>query len=111
MNNVAALSLRMPVDLETARKGERSSSLTLMPLSFTTILGGMVTLIGTLPNLVVATVWEEVLGNPLWMFDFAPVGLVVAVVGVLLVALIGWRLLQSGRFKENPAVALADMTG
>ena len=111
MNNVAALSLLMPVDLEAARKGERSPSLTLMPLSFATILGGMVTLIGTPPNIVVATVREEALGNPFRMFDFAPVGLVVALVGVLFVALIGWRLLPSGRQKENPAAALADMTG
>ena len=111
MNNVAALSLLMPVDLEAARKGERSPSLTLMPLSFATILGGMVTLIGTPPNIVVATVREETLGEPFRMFDFAPVGIVVAVAGVLFVALIGWRLLPSGRQKENPAVALADMTG
>ena len=111
MNNVAALSLLMPVDIEAARKGERSPSLTLMPLSFATILGGMVTLIGTPPNIVVATVRQEALGDPFRMFDFAPVGIVVAVVGVLFVALIGWRLLPSGRQKENPAVALADMTG
>ena len=111
MNNVAALSLLMPVDIEAARKGERSPSLTLMPLSFATILGGMVTLIGTPPNIVVATVREEALGDPFRMFDFAPVGIVVAVVGVLFVALIGWRLLPSGRQKENPAVALADMAG
>tara|TARA_Y100001960_G_scaffold296052_1_gene341199 strand:+ start:714 stop:2501 length:1788 start_codon:yes stop_codon:yes gene_type:complete len=111
MNNVAALSLLMPVDIEAARKGERSPSLTLMPLSFATILGGMVTLIGTPPNIVVATVRQEALGDPFRMFDFAPVGIVVAVVGVLFVALIGWRLLPSGRQKENPAVALADMAG
>ena len=111
MNNVAALSLLMPVDIEAARKGERSPSLTLMPLSFATILGGMVTLIGTPPNIVVATVRQEALGDPFRMFDFAPVGIVVAVVGVLFVALIGWRLLPSGRHKENPAVALADMAG
>ena len=111
MNNVAALSLLMPVDIEAARKGDRSPSLTLMPLSFATILGGMVTLIGTPPNIVVATVRQEALGDPFRMFDFAPVGIVVAVVGVLFVALIGWRLLPSGRQKENPAVALADMAG
>ena len=111
MNNVAALSLLMPVDIEAARRGERSPSLTLMPLSFATILGGMVTLIGTPPNIVVATVRQEALGDPFRMFDFAPVGIVVAVVGVLFVALIGWRLLPSGRHKENPAVALADMAG
>ncbi|MGE4659537.1 MAG: SLC13 family permease, partial [Arenicellales bacterium] len=111
MNNVAALSLLMPVDIEAARKAERSPGLTLMPLSFATILGGMVTLIGTPPNIVVATVREEALGDPFSMFDFAPVGIVVAVAGVLFVALVGWRLLPSGRHKGNPAVALADLTG
>ena len=111
MNNVAALSLLMPVDIEAARKAGRSPGLTLMPLSFATILGGMVTLIGTPPNIVVATVREEALGDPFNMFDFAPVGIVVAVAGVLFVALVGWRLLPVNRQKENPAVALADLTG
>ena len=111
MNNVAALSLLMPVDIEAARKAERSPGLTLMPLSFATILGGMVTLIGTPPNIVVATVREEALGDPFSMFDFAPVGIVVAVAGVLFVALVGWRLLPANRQKENPVVALADLTG
>ena len=111
MNNVAALSLLMPVDIEAARKAGRSPGLTLMPLSFATILGGMVTLIGTPPNIVVATVREEALGDPFSMFDFAPVGIVVAVAGVLFVALVGWRLLPANRQKENPAVALADLTG
>ena len=111
MNNVAALSLLMPVDIEAARKAERGPGLTLMPLSFATILGGMVTLIGTPPNIVVATVREEALGEPFSMFDFAPVGIVVAVAGVLFVALVGWRLLPANRQKENPAVALADLTG
>jgi di/tricarboxylate transporter len=101
----------MPVDIEAARKAERSPGLTLMPLSFATILGGMVTLIGTPPNIVVATVREEALGDSFSMFDFAPVGIVVAVAGVLFVALVGWRLLPANRQKENPAVALADLTG
>jgi Na+/H+ antiporter NhaD/arsenite permease-like protein len=55
MNNVAALALLMPVDIATARKAGRSPSLSLMPLSFATILGGMVTLIGTPPNIIIAT--------------------------------------------------------
>ena len=110
MNNLAALSLLMPVD-QAARKGARSQRASLMPLSFGSILGGMVTLIGTPPNLVVATVTGGGAWQPLRIFDFGPVGLVVALVGVLFVALIGWRLLPSGRHKENPAVALADMTG
>ena len=93
MNNVAALALLMPMDLQAARRAKRSPSLTLMPLSFASILGGMVTLIGTPPNIVIATFRESALGEPYNMFDFAPVGIVVAITGTLFVALVGWRLI------------------
>ena len=93
MNNVAALALLMPVDIATARKAGRSPGLSLMPLSFCTILGGMVTLIGTPPNIIIATIREDSLGEPFRMFDFAPVGGVAALVGLAFVALIGWRLI------------------
>jgi di/tricarboxylate transporter len=95
MNNVAALALLMPVDIATARKAGRSPGLSLMPLSFATILGGMVTLIGTPPNIIIATFREDALGEPFAMFDFAPVGLVAAVAGLLFVALVGWRLIPN----------------
>jgi di/tricarboxylate transporter len=93
MNNVAALALLMPVDIQAAKKAGRSPSLSLMPLSFASILGGMITLIGTPPNIVIAEFRSDALGEPYRMFDFAPVGLACAVVGVAYVALIGWRLL------------------
>lgn len=93
MNNVAALALLMPVDIATARKAERAPGLSLMPLSFATILGGMVTLIGTPPNIIIATIREDALGEPFSMFDFAPVGGVAAITGIVFVALIGWRLI------------------
>ncbi len=93
MNNVAALALLMPVDIATARKAGRSPGLSLMPLSFATILGGMITLIGTPPNIIIATIREDSLGQPFAMFDFAPVGLVAAGAGIAFVALIGWRLI------------------
>lgn len=92
INNVAALALLMSVDLEAARKAGRSAAQTLMPLSFATILGGMITLIGTPPNIVIAQYRGTALGQPFSMFDFAPVGLTVAIVGIAFVALIGWRL-------------------
>ena len=111
MNNVAALSLLMPVDIEAARRAERGPGATLMPLSFATILGGMVTLIGTPPNIVVATFREQSLGEPFVMFDFAPVGIVVAIAGITFVALLGWRLLPSARHKDNASSALSDLTG
>jgi di/tricarboxylate transporter len=95
MNNVAALALLMPVDIATARKAGRSPGVSLMPLSFCTILGGMVTLIGTPPNIIIATIREDSLGEPFKMFDFAPVGGVAAIVGLTFVAFFGWRLIPA----------------
>jgi di/tricarboxylate transporter len=92
INNVAALALLMSVDLEAARKAVRAPSATLMALSFATILGGMITLIGTPPNIVISQYRESALGASYEMFDFTPVGLTVAVCGIIFVALVGWRL-------------------
>lgn len=95
INNVAALALLMSLDMDAARKAKRAVSLTLMPLSFGTILGGMITLIGTPPNIVIAQYRQDVLGAPYSMFDFAPVGIAVAVAGITYVAFIGWRLIPA----------------
>jgi len=95
INNVAALALLMPLDMEAAKKAKRAAGQTLMPLSFATILGGMITLIGTPPNIVISEYRQGVLGAPFGMFDFAPVGLAVAVVGIAFVSLIGWRFLPA----------------
>ncbi len=101
INNVAALALLMPLDIEAARKAGRATGLSLMPLSFATILGGMITLIGTPPNIVVAQYRQDALGEAFSMFSFAPVGLVVAISGILFVTLIGWRLLPA-RLQASP---------
>jgi len=95
INNVAALALLMPLDLEAAQKAKRAAALTLMPLSFATILGGMITLIGTPPNIVISQYRDRALGEPFSMFDFTPVGLAVAAAGIVFVALFGWRLIPS----------------
>ena len=97
MNNVAALALLMPVDVATARKAGRRPGVTLMPLSFATILGGMVTLIGTPPNIIIAGIRRDRLGEGFSMFDFAPVGGVTAAAGLAFVALVGWRLIPGAR--------------
>ncbi len=102
MNNVAALALLMPVDIQTARKAGRLPGLSLMPLSFATILGGMVTLIGTPPNIIIAAIRQDSLGEPFGMFDFAPVGAVTALAGLIFVALVGWRFIPS---QPDPAIA------
>ncbi|MEP3524233.1 MAG: SLC13 family permease [Hyphomicrobiales bacterium] len=95
INNVAALALLMTLDIDAAKKAKRAVSLSLMPLSFGTILGGMITLIGTPPNIVIAQYRQDALGEPFHMFDFTPVGLVISIVGIAYVALIGWRLLPT----------------
>ncbi len=107
MNNVAALALLMPVDIQTARKTKRAAGLTLMPLSFATILGGMATLIGTPPNIIIASIRAEALGAPYNMFDFAPVGGLAAIVGLAFVALIGWRLIPDRGVPTESSEALA----
>ncbi|RTZ60548.1 MAG: SLC13 family permease [Gammaproteobacteria bacterium] len=101
MNNVAALALLMPMDIQTAQKAKRSPALTLMPLSFASILGGMITLIGTPPNIIIASYRAEALGQPYHMFDFAPVGLVTAAAGIAFIALIGWRLIPASRTRYS----------
>ena len=106
MNNVAALALLMPVDIQTARKAGRAPGLSLMPLSFATILGGMVTLIGTPPNIIIAAIREESLGAPFKMFDFAPVGGIAAIAGLAFVALIGWRLIPA---REDGGITSEDL--
>ena len=106
MNNVAALALLMPVDIQTARKAGRMASLSLMPLSFATILGGMVTLIGTPPNIIIAQYRSDALGAPFSMFDFAPVGGAAALAGLTFVALVGWRLIPQRGDGTTPAAEL-----
>lgn len=105
MNNVATLALFMPVDIHAAKQAGRNPALSLMPLSFATILGGLVTLIGTPPNIIIAAYRERALGSSFAMFDFAPVGAAVAVVGMAYIALIGWRLLPDRGGKTSNAEA------
>ena len=103
MNNVGALALMLPVVLRNAYRAGRSPSQVLMPLSFATLLGGLVTLIGTPPNIVIAAFREQSAGVPFNMFDFAPVGLVVAVAGIIYITVVGWRLVPQHRRGEADA--------
>jgi di/tricarboxylate transporter len=101
INNVAALAVLMTVDMDAAKKAKRAVSLSLMPLSFAAILGGMITMIGTPPNIVVAQIRERAVGEPFRMFDFSPVGLVCALAGIVFVATIGWRLIPHSTRKSS----------
>ncbi|MGB0748614.1 MAG: SLC13 family permease [Magnetospiraceae bacterium] len=105
MNNVGALALMMPLALHLFR----SPSLVLMPLSFGTILGGMLTEIGTPPNIIIAAYRQEATGAAFSLFDFTPVGAPVALVGVVFLTVIGWRLIpRKLRRRKSPAEMLRD---
>lgn len=109
MNNVAALALLMPLDMQAAERAKRSPAITLMPLSFATIFGGLITLIGTPPNIIVSSFREKETGQPFGMFDFAPVGIVVALAGLVFLAAIGWRLLPGSRRTSDAGKDLAQI--
>ncbi|MDP5084752.1 MAG: SLC13 family permease [Yoonia sp.] len=95
MNNVGAMALLMPIAVQVSDRLGLAPGQILMPLAFGTILGGMTTLVGTPPNLIVSGFREEAGLGQFAMFDFAPVGLAVAITGVLFVAIIGWRLVPA----------------
>ncbi|MDM8350770.1 SLC13 family permease [Pseudomonas sp. sp1636] len=107
MNNVGALALLMPIALQIAAKQGLPPGRVLMPLAFGTILGGMTTLIGTPPNLIVSSFRAQSGAGPFAMFDFSPVGIAVALSGVVFIALLGWRLVP----KREVASAASFDTG
>jgi di/tricarboxylate transporter len=96
VKNIGALAMLMPIAFQLARRTGTSPSSLLMPMSFGALLGGIVTLVGTSPNIIVSRVREQILGEPFNMFDFTPVGAGIAIVGVVFLTF-GWRLLPRGR--------------
>lgn len=93
MNNIGALAILMPVAIYVARKNGHPPSYILMPIAFSSLLGGMITLIGTPPNIIIATFRADYSEEAFGMFDFAPVGLSLTIAGILFITLLGWRLL------------------
>jgi di/tricarboxylate transporter len=102
MNNVGALALLLPVAIRMARRSGHAPSRLLMPLAFGSLLGGMTTLIGTPPNIIIATFRVHSGGASFGMFDFTPVGGVIALVGLAFIALVGWRLLPTRKGQASP---------
>src|SRR6202000_1677817 len=99
--NVGALAILMPIALQTARRTGTSPSKLLMPMSFASLLGGLVTLVGTSTNLIVSQVREQTLGKPFGMFDFAPVGLGLTALGLVFLAF-AYRILPKDRPAQTP---------
>ena len=94
--NVGALAIMMPVALQVARQTKSSPSRLLMPMAFGAMAGGMVTLVGTAPNIIVAEVRQSIVGKPFSMFDYAPVGLALTLIALAFLAF-GYRLLPRDR--------------
>lgn len=101
MNNVGALAILMPVAINLAKKSGYSPSHLLMPIAFASLLGGMTTLIGTPPNIIIASFRAQEMGEPFGMFDFVPVGFGVMLVGILFIALVGWRLIPKRKSQKS----------
>lgn len=95
MNNVGALALLMPIAIQMAARQNLPAGKVLMPLAFGSILGGMTTLIGTPPNLIVSAYRSTTGAGNFAMFDFTPVGASVAVIGIIFVGLMGWRMVPT----------------
>ncbi|TDH60335.1 SLC13 family permease [Dankookia rubra] len=104
--NIGALAIFMPVALQLARRTGTPPGALLMPMAFASLLGGLVTLIGTSPNIIVSRVREQVTGQPFGMFDYTPVGIVIALAGLVFLAF-GWRLLPAARRGKAAAPATA----
>ena len=110
MNNVGALAILMPVAIHLARKSGYSPSFILMPIAFASLLGGMTTMIGTPPNIIIATFRQDIIGNSFSFFDFAPVGVGLMIVGIVFISLIGWRILpkRKGQNSEETLFEIDD---
>jgi di/tricarboxylate transporter len=105
--NVGALAILMPAALQVTRRTGSSPSSLLMPMSFLSLLGGLVTLVGTSTNIIVSQVRQETVGRPFAMFDFAPVGLALTAMGLVLVS-VAWPLLPRNRQGQT---SLAEAVG
>jgi di/tricarboxylate transporter len=96
VKNIGALAMMMPVAFQMAKRSNASPAVFLMPMAFASLLGGLITLIGTSPNIIVSRVRQEMTGEPFGMFDYAPVGLGLTVVGLIFLRF-GYRLLPRDR--------------
>lgn len=97
VKNIGALAIMIPIAFQFARRSNTSPSTFLMPMAFASLLGGLMTQIGTSPNVVVAQVRQDLTGKPFTMFDFTPVGLLLTVTGCVFLILFYWILPQRTR--------------
>jgi di/tricarboxylate transporter len=103
VKNIGALAIMIPIAFQFARRSNVSPSMFLMPMSYASLLGGLITQIGTSPNIIVSRVREDITGTSFSMFDFTPVGITLTVAGIVFLSLFYWLLPE--RRREGLAVA------
>lgn len=106
VKNIGALAITIPIAFQFARRSKVSPSVFLMPMAFGSLLGGLMTQIGTSPNIVVSRVRQELTGESFTMFDFTPVGATLAVVGIVFLVLFYWLLPKRERSESSLHEAL-----
>lgn len=111
VKNIGALAIFLPIAVQMAQRTGTPLSYLLMPMAFGSLLGGLMTLVGTSPNIIVSRVRSEIMGEPFGMFDFTPVGLTISVAGLGFLAF-GWRLLpgHKGAASTQAAFSIEDFT-
>jgi di/tricarboxylate transporter len=103
VKNIGALAIFLPIAVQVARRNKRAVGEFLMPMSFGSLAGGMMTLIGTSPNIIASSLRQELLGAPYRMFDFLPVGLGITLIAIAFLSF-GWRLLPiRGKAQDTDA--------
>ncbi|WP_085808621.1 SLC13 family permease [Sphingomonas sp. TZW2008] len=110
VKNIGALAMLMPAAFQMARKSEASPSVFLMPMASASLLGGLMTLVGTSPNIIVSRSREQMTGHPFGMFDYTPVGACLFVVGIVYLA-IAYRLIPADRRAAPTMGEALDITG
>jgi len=105
MNNIGVAALMLPVVVGVARRTRIAASRLLMPLAYSTLLGGLMTLIGTPPNLLISESMAQNGITPFELFDFTPLGGAVMLIGVSFVALAGRFLLPKRRAERDKHVS------
>lgn len=110
VKNIGALAMLMPASFQMAKKNDASPSVFLMPMSFAALLGGLMTLVGTSPNIIVSRAREQMTGEPFGMFDYTPVGFCLFVVGLVYLRF-AYRLIPRDRRAASTMGEALDITG
>lgn len=110
VKNIGALAMLMPGSFQMAKKNDASPSVFLMPMSFAALLGGLMTLVGTSPNIIVSRAREQMTGEPFGMFDYTPVGLGLFVIGLIYLRF-AYRLIPRDRRAAPTMGEALDVTG